>query len=73
MPLNSTSSPGKSWSVGVVSAQPLSGPTTLELVGTAPVAAAIGTEDDLRVRMIAKRWKAGYQGLRLRRPTIALT
>jgi hypothetical protein len=33
MPLNSMSTPGKSWSVGVFSAQPLSGPTTLELVG----------------------------------------
>ena len=37
MPLNSMSIPGKSWSVGVVSAQPLSGPTTLELVGAAPL------------------------------------
>ncbi len=37
MPLNSMSTPGKSWSVGVVSAQPLSGPTTLELVGAAPL------------------------------------
>ena len=32
--------------------------------GPVDVAAAIGTEDDLRVRMIAKRWKAGYQGLK---------